>query len=509
MGIFSRLFGKTEEKAPTTRIHTRLAVRRFKAGKSDRISGFPSSLNGQGIQEDVRSALRGLISHSRHVSQNNDYMKGFYGHVRRNVIGRKGVQIKPQSRYPNGDLDTGANRLIKEAWEDWGKRGNCTVCGKYTWKDVQRIAISSCPRDGNFLLRVYRGKQYGKYGFQVQILDFLQLDIDLMADLGGGSYILCGIEFNALDRPIAYHLFKTNPGRFGFRGERVRIPASDIVHLYNPYDLSTSVVGVPWAHTALRRLGLMGEFEEAAAANARWGASKMGFFTKRADIEEEGPVTGRAEGSDGDGDTITEPEIDEIEAGLLETLPEGWDFKAFDPAYPSGEMGPFIKAMLRGSAAGLGVAYTSLANDLEGINYSGLRAGLGEERDEWTVLQDWFSDHFCGPVAASWLDMALLTGAINLPFAKRDKFAAISWTARGWRSVNPKDDATANSLDMQNLLKSPQEICAERGRSLEEVLDDFKEAADLAQGRGIDFWSALAGGAAAMIAASKLDSKED
>lgn len=456
----------------------------------------------------MRQALRGLVSHSRHVSQNNDYLKAFYGHVRRNVVGRKGIQIKPQARFNSGELDTGANKLIKAAWEDWGKRGNCTVCGKYTWKDVQRIAISSCPRDGNFLLRLYRGPEFGKYGFQVQVLDFLSLDIDLFRDLGGGRYIFCGIEFSALDRPVAYHLFKSHPGRAGFRGERVRIPAQEIIHLYNPYDLSTSAVGVPWTHTALRRLGLIGEFEEAAATNARWGASKMGFFTKRADLDDEGPV-GRGEGAE-EGSEALEPEIDEIEAGLLETLPEGWDFKAFDPAYPTGEMAPFIKTMLRGGAAGLGVAYTSLANDLEGYSYSGLRAGLGEERDEWTILQDWFAEHFCEPVAGPWLDMALLTGALPLPFAKRDKFSAFAWTARGWRSVNPKDDATANSLDMQNLLKSPQEICAERGRSLEEVLDDFAEAAELALGRGIDFWAALAGGAEVMKAAAKTpDSKED
>ncbi|MEP1934955.1 MAG: phage portal protein [Roseibium sp.] len=511
MGLFSKLFGKTQAPATVARPVKRFAVRRFKAGRPDRLAGFPSALNGHGLADDVRQALRGLISHSRHVSQNNDYLKAFYGHVRRNVIGRKGVQIKPQSRFNKGDLDTGANILIKAAWEDWGKKGNCTVCGRFTWKDVQRIAISSCPRDGNFLLRMYRGPQYGKYGFQVQVLDFLSLDIDLMQDLGNGNYIICGIECNALDRPIAYYLFKSHPGRVGFRGERVRIPADEIIHLYNPYDLSTSAVGVPWTHTALRRLGLIGEFEEAAATNARWGASKMGFFTKRGDLDDEGPVgTGTGTGGGEDGATSDEPEIDEIEAGLLETLPEGWDFKAFDPAYPSGEIEPFIKTMLRGGASGLGVAYTSLANDLEGYSYSGLRAGLGEERDEWTILQDWFAEHICGPVAGSWLDMSLLTGSLKLPFDKRDKFAAIAWTARGWRSVNPKDDATANSLDMQNLLKSPQEICAERGRSLEEVLDDFKEAEALAGARGIDFWGALAGGSEALSASVKIpDSKED
>lgn len=506
---FKTLFSRRAEQ-PERRNGPALQIRRFKAAVPDRITSFPVSLNGYSIADDVRAGILGLVAHSRHVSQNNDYLKAFYGHLRRNVIGRKGMQITPLSRYPSGKLDRGANKRIREAFEDWSRLGNCTVCGKLTFKDVQRIAITSSARDGNFLARIYRGPSFGKYGFQLQVLDFLMLDLTLNKSLDGGGYILNGIECNTLDKPVAYHLHKANPARVGTRGERVRIPAEEIIHLYSPYDQTASVLSVPWAHTALRRLHLVGEFEEAAATNARWGAAKMGFFTKSASLEaEEGYARKGENGETGEDDEDDRPDLMQIEPGMLETLPEGWDFKGFDPAYPNGEMISFNKVMLRGAAAGLGVAYTSIANDLEGYSYSGLRAGLGEERDEWTILQDWFADHFCGPIAAPWLQMALLTGALELPFTKLEKFSAIGWTGRGWRSVNPKDDATANALDLRNLNKSPQEIAAERGRSFDDVLDDFQEAAAAAAERKIDFWALLAGGADALVAASKMESDKD
>ncbi len=518
MGIFDKLFGRQAELAPaeTKRVEPvlrepRRAVRRYKAARPDRISNFPMSLNGHGISDDVRGGLRGLVSNSRHQSQNVDYLKAFYAHLRRNVIGRKGLQIKPQARFNSGELDTGANQKIKTAFEDWSKPGNCTVCGRWSFADVLRITVSSSARDGNGMLRMYSGPDYGPYGFQLQILDFLQLDIDLFKELGDGFYIRHGIEFSPLDRPVAYHFFKAPPNRVGYRGERVRVPAAEIIHLFNPYDLSTTPVGVPWTHTALRRLHKLAEFEEAAVTNAQWGASKMGFFVKNADPDDEPPAQRKGEnGTAGDGDQNEEPEIDEIEAGLLETLPEGWDFKGFDPAFPNGDIGPFNKSMLRGAAAGLSVSYTSLANDLEGYSYSGLRAGLGEERDEWTILQDWVSNHLCGRVADRWLDMALLTRKLDLPFSKRDKYAAISWTPRGWQSVNPKDDAVANSTDLMNLLKSPQEICAARGTTFEAVLDDFKEAAAMAGRRNIDLWQVLEMGASVSANTAKQpDAKED
>ena len=59
-----------------------------------------------------------------------------------------------------------------------------------------------------------------------------------------------------------------------------------------------------------------------------------------------------------------------VEAGSFVSLPNGVDFKAFDPDHPTSQFESFVKSILRQIASGLNVPYNELANDLEGVSYS-------------------------------------------------------------------------------------------------------------------------------------------
>jgi lambda family phage portal protein len=451
-------------------------VRRYSAAKPDRLfGGFSTFSSLTSPAEQLRLDLRGLIAHSRIQAQNNDFMKAFLSMCRRHIVGPAGIRLQMRARQPDGTLDVAANRKVEDAWQRWGRRGNCTVCGRYSWLDVQRIAATVIARDGNFLAKIRTGAGFGPFRFQLQLLTIDHLDIDLVEKLSGGSYIEGGIEFNEFGRPLAYHLWSVNPGdRSIQKRERVRVPASDIIHVYQPVDAS-QYLGEPWAHTALRRLNKLHDYEEAALVAAHAGAAKMGFL--KPDIE-------LAEGDDSEAE---DPEIQKIAAGEIETLPAGWDFQEFNPGYPDGEMEPFIKVVLRGAAAGLGVAYSSLANDLEGANFSSLRAGLGEERDEWRVLQNFMAAHLHDTAFSTWLPVAMISGEVALPLEKISKFDAATWRPRGWRAVNPKDEAVANDTDLANGLRSPQEIVADRGEDLEAVYEQIAESQRLAVSYGLTF----------------------
>ncbi|WP_068310462.1 phage portal protein [Polycladidibacter hongkongensis] len=518
MGVFSEIFGRRKPPAQGGKLPGR-GTRKYKAARPDRLVKFKLMGLNSSLMRDAQEDLLGLVSHSREQSQNNDYLKGFYSHLRRNVVGRAGLQIKPVARLANGDLDRDSNRLIRDGFLAWSRKGICTTCGKFTFADSQRIALTAAARDGNFLARKYSGPEYGPFAFQLQHLDITMLDVELNKELDRGHYILAGVECNGVDRPVAYHMFKHNRSSYGGRGERIRIPANEIVHLYLPYDQTAPVIGVPWAHTALRRMAQMNSFEEAALANAVFGAQKMGFYTRSVDADPEEEL-GTAERTPTNGaaeDVLEEeyyeeeerPRLEEMEAGVLEELPQGYDFKAFDPAYPNGEMAPFIKIMLRAVCTGLDVAYSSLSSDLENANFSSLRAGLGEEREQWGVLQGWLADHYCGAIFPDWLRMAMLSRQVRLPLTQRARFAAVEWTGRGWQSVNPKDDAAANKSNLEMRIKSPQEIASERGRTLEDIYDDFAEAMALASARGIDLEQVLAATGKAVLPADKEQPEED
>jgi capsid protein len=69
---------------------------------------------------------------------------------------------------------------------------------------------------------------------------------------------------------------------------------------------------------------------------------------------------------------------------------------------------------------------------------------------------------------------ARLSGALNLPAAKYDKFSAIEWKPRRWQWVGPLKDTQANVIAVVNGFKSRQGIISEAGGDIEDVLDESK-----------------------------------
>ena len=153
--------------------------------------------------------------------------------------------------------------------------------------------------------------------------------------------------------------------------------------------------------------------------------------------------------------------------------------KAFDSKYPNEVFDPFTKAILRRISSGLDVAYNSLANDLEGVNYSSIRAGVLEERDQWGTLQNWFIDALLEPIYAEWFPRAMLAGAITmpngsaLPLAKQEKFSAHEWQGRRWSWVDPMKDIEAARLEIKTGIASPQMVAARNGVDVEDVIDSI------------------------------------
>src|SRR5262245_12012459 len=131
----------------------------------------------------------------------------------------------------------------------------------------------------------------------------------------------------------------------------------------------------------------------------------------------------------------------EVSPGQFEALPTGFEFEAFDPQHPTQGFPFFVKACLRGIASGFGVSSNTLANDLEGVNLSTIRAGVLVEREECKAIQGWFIEQFCEPVFEAWLAWQLcVTLALPLPIAKLDKFNDPDWKPRRWPWVDPLKD---------------------------------------------------------------------
>lgn len=470
-GLIARLW-------PRRPAETKHRQRAFDGARVDRLTASWIATNTS-IDQELRSDLDRLRARSRDLFKNNEYAAKFGRLVRNNIVGPEGFILHARATDPSGKPDIAANRAIELAFWDWCKPRHCDVIGRRAFVDVVRMAVVSMARDGEFLIRRVRGR--GKFGYQLQPLNVDRLDTTLnRAPSAAQNAILMGVEVDSARMPMAYHIWTADVSAGSVaRRERERVPADDILHGFVGQE-EEQTRGVPWLHAAMRILNDLKGYREAAVIAARVGASKMGMY-----IAPDGVPPNGEEGSDGNFTTDATP-------GQFDVAPPGYDFKTYDPTYPHDQFDAFCKGTLRGIASAAGVAYTSLANDLTDVNFSSIRSGVLDERDEWMVLQNIVINQLLVPIYEDWLDQALMRGMIRmpngsaLPAAKRDKFADHIWQARRWQWVDPMKDINAAILAIGNGLASPQQIAMQTGRDIEDVLDDLADFMALAKSKGIN-----------------------
>lgn len=433
-----------------------LAKRMFSGAQIDRLG---TGWGTQPLSSDdiINKNQRILVARSREQSANNDYAKAFLRMCRQNIVGPKGVLLQAKSVDSSGKLDTLANEAIELAFDEWGHKKNCDVTGKQSWTRIQASCVNSAAKDGEFMVRMVWGADAGPWGFSLQVLDPQRCPVDLVVDrLNNGNFVRFGIEFNRFGRPVAYYLSTLEESDDNYRfysKDYIRIPAEEIIHGFVE-DMVGQKRGLPWMSTSLFRMRQLNAMEEASIVKARVAANQMNFIQWR----------------DGFGPAYDEDEeliIDSV-PGEWNVLPEGAEIAENNPQYPNGELAPFVKIQLRGMASGFGVAYNGLANDLEGVNFSSIRQGTLDEREQWKMLQEWLIESLHQSVFEAWLPRALLSGRIkvkgrSLKPERIDRYGVVEWQPRRWQWIDPGADVTAAEKSKNNMLTSPGRIIRESG----------------------------------------------
>lgn len=464
--------------------------RNLSAGQMGRLTSNWTTQNTS-LNADLYRNLDAIRARSNDLARNNPYAKRFLRMVMANIVGGDGIRLQARIYDNPKQPDTLANNAVETSWGTWGKKGVCDVTSRMSWRDIEGQVVENVARDGEALVREIYGKAANNaYGYAVQILDINRLDTMLVrAAQNGQGRIIMGVEVNEFNRPTHYWLKEHNPSELYLTSganstAHLRIPADEIIHIFKQ-EYPEQVRGLPWMNAGMTLLNHLGAYQESAVVAARVGASKMGFFTTA-----DGTATALQDGTDQNSDGQEIP-YTEADPGVFGVLPNGTDFKPFNPDYPHQMYAEFVKACLRGVGASWNVAYHSLGNDLEGVNFSSIRSGTLEERDQWMSDQQWFIDAFHERIHANWLKSALAFGQVTLPngsalpLSNISKFLAHAWQPRRWQWVDPYRDMQANALAIQQRLKSPQQVCAELGMDYEDVLIQIKAAEDLAATIGL------------------------
>jgi lambda family phage portal protein len=426
------------------------------------------------MDKELQADLGRTRARSRELSRNNDYFARYLRLNEVNVVGPRGFALQahiPSKNQPDKE-DIGANRVITRAWTAWSRKGKCTVDGRLSLVEVCRLFQRTMELDGECFIRLVRGFD-NPWGFALQFIDALQVDLNHnVARTPGQNEIRMGVEVDAWNKPVAYWVWTSDPSEAAMGRKRERIPASDMIHGYMALR-ENQTRGLPACHTCMFALHMLGAYMEAEVVAARTSAAKMGWFISKTDE----PLA----------DDSERPTRMEATPGLIDALPPGYDFKPWDPQHPTTGFGEFLRACLRTVASGLGVSYAALSSDLSDVNYSSIRVGRLDERDTWELKQQHLIETLLRPVFEAWLDMALLTGAVNLPASGKDRWLNVDFQARGWQWVDPLKEVQANKEAVAAGFKNLTDVLSEQGRDLEQHFRQRRKELDLAASFNLTF----------------------
>jgi lambda family phage portal protein len=439
------------------------AITRAYAGASQgRLNGDWTSLNTSADAE-LLTSLRVIRARARQLVRDNDYAKNAVRIIQNNIIGT-GIGMQAQVSSASGKLQDRINTQIEDAWEEWTDKSTCHTAGKLSFADLERTMIGMLATDGEVLIRkVYKAFGDSNTPFALELLEADRLlDNYTTYQAPNGNQIRMGVEMDEWMRPVAYWMYPNHPGDMSFISFQpshfIRVPAEEIIHLYI-IDRWPQSRGMSWFHTAITGLKDMGGYEEAEIVKARASASVVGFINS--------PEPTVAD------EVVDNQRVRNFEPGTIEQLLPGETFTGFNPSTPNSAMEPFLRYMLRRTAAGVGMSYESLSRDYSQSNYSSSRLALLDDRDLWRVLQGFVIRNFRQPIHKEWLNAAVMGGEISIPdyYINRKKYHKVRFKPRGWSWIDPAKEVIAYKMAVRCGFMTVGDVIAKTadGADLEDI----------------------------------------
>lgn len=332
---------------------------------------------------------------------------------------------------------------------------------------VLPLLVRGLVRDGEAFLRI----QIAASGaIRLKPVPAEQVDPTINRDLGNGARIVAGIEFDADDEVTAYHILPEAPGTpFVTYGAAVRIPARDVLHIFDPL-FPGQVRGLSWLAPVLLKLRDRDEASDALLMQAKTASLITGFVR-----DPDGTFAGFEGNEEGTALNVA------LEPGAMRILPQGADVTFSNPGQGLAQAVDFLRAQDREIAAGVGLTFEALTGDLTQTNYSSARVGLLEFRRRAEMQQrNLIEGQLMRPLWHRWIDIRALSGEIDATGAELADYHAVRFVPPGWQWVDPKNEVEADARAIEAGLKSREEVVAGRGRDI----DDLNE--EIARDKGRD-----------------------
>jgi lambda family phage portal protein len=411
------------------------------ASRSNRLSSWNTYGTDANASNQSLSVIR---NRSRDLVRNNPHAARIVQAISSHVVGF-GI--------------TGAikgNKKLDDVWQQWAESRQCDADGRHDFYGLQRLVMRCVVESGECLIRLrYRRPEDGLIvPLQLQVLEPDYLDSNKSGPLPNGGQIINGIEYDPIGRIVAYWLYKNHPGAavgtMTFTSSR--IDADSVIHVFR-LDRPGQSRGIPWLSPIMVKLRELDIYQDAVLKRQQLANMFAGYVY-----------------DDVPGDAIDEiaEELPELEPGTVYALKNGRRIEFSEP--PNVTPNEFVRETLRDIAAGIGITYESLTQDLSQVNFSSARMGANEmlrnvDQWQWQML----IPLLCEKVGQAFINTALQSGMS----ANRVRF---EWTPPAKTLVDPTREIPAIIKSVRAGLMSYQEALRAQGMNPDKVMKEIAES---------------------------------
>ena len=421
-----------------------------------------------------------LRTQARQLQRNNDITRGILRTMTNNIVGPNGIGIEPQPRRADGSIHEAYAKALRDAWRDWQRLPEVT--GRHTGAKVQRLMCSTWLRDGESFAQELIGSVPGLvHGTKVPF-SLEMFEPDFVPYFYNQGTIQQGIERNAWGRPIAYHVYKTNPAETGAIASDLKRVSADRVHHIALLDRIGQLRGVSEFASVISRLEDIKDYEESERIAAKISASLTAYVKK---TSPDGYVGANL---DQNGDPISRT-IGMAPGMVIDSLAVGEEIGLIDSNRPNPNVVTFRMGQLRAVAAGVGASYSSIARDYNGT-FSAQRQELVEQWVNYATLTDEFVGQLIQPTWASFVYVADLSGVVPRP---RDVVVGSEddalYLAQTMPWIDPAKEAAAYVALVRAGFASEVEVIRKRGGNPRDLLEQVSQWRKEAEEKGLIFSS--------------------
>ena len=449
--------------------------------------------NPERPDEAVRHLKERMTALCREQAAQGGFVDGFIKQAQRAVVGWKGISL--QSLHDKAQV----RKSVEKEWKEWSKAENCDIAGRDSLVDMQNLIVSYLITDGEFICICTTEDNQLK----LRIVDPLLLDVNLHTDTERDRVtgevtrgrIRMGVEVDENGKPLNYYfvdLGMPDGDHYGYaaHGPHTIVDASFVVHV-SINQIGSTIRGMPWLASTIELWSTLKRFQEAVLTRQEINANRIGFIkreqsplTPNDDIQEEEYLD---ENEDGEDNVESDPGMDirTVKPGSFIEINPGDDVIDFNSNVPDANYPAFMRSIYLEVAAGMGISYATLTNDIAQANFSSSRLGEIKTRETWLYFRGLIIYRFLEKVFDKWVLLAArnfrgVQGGVRITEGMEHTFVG-----QGFSHIQPKEQAQATQIEIQTKQRSISSVIRERGEEPKDVFDEIEKETKLLAEKGI------------------------